>query len=155
MNESFTRSANFKSWQHLLCIVTFLSAAGGASAQDVCKPKNVDVCKLARQFADETANALPIQLNSNLSLQTAFAVLSTVTLTAKLNYTREFLDQTLASAGMSNDQMLKVLYNTAKSGMCPRSSLSEYFIERGGHVRYVYKFKDGTTYTTVNIDSCK
>ncbi|MGH8158886.1 MAG: hypothetical protein ACREPQ_12255 [Rhodanobacter sp.] len=148
------RFANLSSWQYLSCIVALWSAALGVSAEDVCKPKNVDVCKIARQFADETASALPIQLNSNLSLQTAFAELSTVSLTAKLNYTREFLNQTLASAGMSNDQMLKVLYNSAKSGICPRSSQSEYFIERGGHVRYIYKFKDGTTSTTVDIDSC-
>lgn len=146
---------HLKSWQRLLCIVTFWSVALGVSAQDICKPKNVDVCKLARQFADETANLLPMQLNSNLSLQTVFAALSTVTLVAKLNYTREFLSETLSSAGMSNDQMLKILFNTAKSGMCSRSSQSEYFIERGGNVRYIYKFKDGTTYTTVNIDSCK
>jgi hypothetical protein len=149
------RCVDLESWQHLFCVAALLCAAFGASAQDVCKPKNVDVCALAHQFAEETARTLPMQLNSNLSMQTAFSEQSTVILTAKLNYTRKYLDQILASSGKSNDKMLKVLYNSAKSSICPRSSDSEYFVERGGHVRYIYKFKDGTTYTTVAIDSCK
>lgn len=139
--------------------VTFLTASGllismSAIAGDACTPKNVNVCELARKISDETAATLPMQLNSNLSLQTVFAESNTVAMVARLNYTHAFLDQKLTESGVSNDEMIKILYNVAFSGLCERSSRTEYFVERGGQFRYIYKFMDGTTYTTVSITSC-
>ena len=145
------------SWKFVFVTVIFtslLSVVIDACAQTLCQPKSVDVCEIARRISDETASTLPMQLNSNLSIQTVFAEQNTVSLVARLNYTHAHLDQTLVAAGVSNDKMLKVLIKTAKNGVCTRSSKTEYFVERGGQVRYIYQFQDGTTYTSILVSSC-
>ncbi|MBW8464571.1 hypothetical protein [Acidovorax sp.] len=143
-----------KSGQRFFAVVTLLTVVPATSAQDVCKPKNVDVCEIARQITDEISATLPMQLNRNLSIHTAFASLATINLTAKLNYSRAHLEKTLTSTGTDNGKMLDTLYQSAKNAVCTHSSKPEHFINHGGNVYYIYKFSDGTTYTTIKVDSC-
>lgn len=123
-------------------------------AQSSCSPKGLDVCKMARQIADEMAGMLPVRLNQNLSIQTVFAERHSVTLTAKFEYDKATLDRVLADAGLSNDQMLDVMRKNAKGAVCATNAPAKPFIENGGLIRYLYRFNDGSTYTTVLVASC-
>ena len=124
-----------------------------AQAIDNCKPKDVDVCILARTISDELSGDLPMQLNSNLSLQTSAATGRTISIMALLNYTREFLDQNLVASGVSNDEMVQALRNLASGGFCEATSQSKHFLDQGGSIAILYRFIDGSTYTNVQLTS--
>lgn len=124
-----------------------------AQAIDNCKPKDVDVCTLARALSDDLSGDLPMQLNSNLSLQTSAAAGRTISITALLNYTREILDQNLVASGVSNEEMVQVLRNLASGGFCETSSQSRNFLDQGGNIAILYRFMDGSTYTNVQVTS--
>ena len=124
-----------------------------AQAIDNCKPKDVDICILARTISDELSGDLPMQLNSNLSLQTSAATGRTISIMALLSYTREFLDQNLVASGVSNDEMVQTLRDLASGGFCETSSQSKYFLDQGGNIAILYRFIDGSTYTNVQVTS--
>lgn len=132
-----------------------LLAAFSTCAQEIenCKPKDVDVCILARTISDELSGDLPMQLNSNLSLQTSAAAGRTISIVALLNYTRELLDQNLVASGVGNEEMIQILRNLASGGFCETSSQSKYFLDQGGSIAILYRFIDGSTYTNVQVTS--
>jgi hypothetical protein len=123
-------------------------------AQNYCSPKGIDVCQLARKIANETAATLPVLINKNTSVQTAFSERNVVTLVANFQYDRIFLEQTLADTGMTDKQLLKVMHESARSPMCAPGSPTKMFIDSGGVISYLYKFNDGKIYTNVRIVSC-
>jgi hypothetical protein len=137
-----------------LAVTAIFASSNTVMAQNSCSPKGVDVCKMARKMADETAATLPMRINKNTSVQTVFAERNIVTLTAKFEYNRTLLEQTLADAGITNDQMLKVMHENARGPMCATGSPTRIFVESGGIISYLYKFNDGTMYTNVRITSC-
>lgn len=123
-------------------------------AQNSCKPKGIDVCKLAQRFANEMSSSLPIKLNQNLSFQTAFAIENHVNITAMLSYDKSFLNQTLITSGVTEKQMLDVIRKIASSSMCAEKSPAKAFIDYGGVVRTIYRFSDGNIYAEVITNSC-
>lgn len=122
--------------------------------QSSCSPKGVDVCKIARKIASEMAPLLPMRLNSNLIVQTVFAVDHSIAITAKFEYEKSHLDDVLSGSGMSNDDMLKIMQKHAKNGFCQSNTPNKSFIDLGGAVEYHYRFNDGSMYTRQRIDSC-
>lgn len=122
--------------------------------QSTCSPKGVDVCKIARRMANDLAPQLPMQLSSQLSMQTVVAVKGNFLMTAKLEYDNVHLQSVLINSGLSDDEMIKTMHRHAKSGICQPSSSTKAFIDLGGVVSYQYRFNDGSMYTQVQIDKC-
>lgn len=138
----------------LLALLVVAAMPVALQAQNSCSPKGIDVCQMARQIADDTAATLPMRLNQNVSMQTVFAEANIVTMTAKFEYNRAFLDQSLATAEMTNDQMLDVMREHSRSAMCAAEAPTKQFIGHGGVIRYLYRFNDGSMYTTISVTSC-
>ena len=134
----------------LLLLLTPMSAW----AADQCKPMQTDLCQLARKMADETAPQLPMQLNKNLTLHSVFASGPSLALTAQLAYDKSLLDATLKQSTASDAQIKQALFNAATTSICNPASPTYNFISQGGSVQYIYRFNDGTTYTTINIADC-
>ena len=122
--------------------------------RSVCSPKGTDVCKIARRMANDLAPQLPMQLSSQLSMQTVVAVKGNFLMTAKLEYDNTHLQSILINSGISDDEMIKTMHRHAKSGICQPSSSTRAFIDLGGVVSYQYRFNDGSIYTQVQINTC-
>jgi hypothetical protein len=134
--------------------ILILSAAFHAKANDICNSKGVDVCKKAREVSDEIAGSLPMQMDKSMSLQSVFAIKNTLHLTVLLAYERVFLQEALDKGNISSEKMKELMQKSAQSSICQPQSATKAFIAIGGGVRYVYKFIDGTIYTTVNTEKC-
>jgi len=113
-----------------------------------------DLCQLARKMADETASQLPMQLNKNLTMHSVFASGPSLAMTAQLAYDRSLLDATLKQSTVSDAQIKQALFNAATTSICNPASQTYNFIAQGGSIQYIYKFNDGTTYTTINVEDC-
>lgn len=122
-------------------------------AQDSCAPKNINVCKIAHQIATDMATSFPIRLNQNLIMQTVFSTGRMITMNAKFEYDKAHLDKSLIASGMTNNQMIKIIREHARSTMCTGKA-TRNFITQGGEVKYIYRFNDGSIYTTIEISSC-
>lgn len=123
-------------------------------AQDSCIPKNINVCKIAHQIATDMAARFPIRLNQNLVMQTVFSSGRMITMNAKFEYNKAFLDESLIAGGMTNSQMINIMREHSRSTMCAGNKATRNFITQGGEVRYIYRFNDGSIYTTIDIISC-
>src|SRR5690606_35169912 len=65
------------------------------------KSSNVDLCAQARPAADFMAKLLPMHVNQNLTITTAFAIGKRVTVTALLAYNRKFLESYASANAVS------------------------------------------------------
>lgn len=95
-----------------------------------------------------------MRVNQNLSMQTAFAAGSMVTVTGLFSCTRSDLDAVLVQAGKTNEEALDAMRNSAGGGVCIPGALLRRLVSMGGTVRHLYRFSDGTTYTVIDVDSC-
>jgi hypothetical protein len=124
------------------------------SGANDCAPEGIDICKMAREVSDSIAPSLPMQLNSNLTIQTIFAFQNVIVLTAFLKYDSSLLQRMLDENKMSMVELTQKMNDMAKGGMCKPKSTTIAFIQMGGVIRYVYKFFNGEEFLTVNITGC-
>ena len=73
---------------------------------------------------------------------------------AKFEYNKAFLDESLIAGGMTNSQMINIMREHSRSTMCAGNKATRNFITQGGEVQYIYRFNDGSIYTTIDIISC-
>ena len=139
-----------------LIVAAMLCASPDAIGKEhsSCNPKGTDVCKIARRMANDLAPQLPMQLSSQLSMQTVVAVKGNFLMTAKLEYDNAHLQSVIINSGVRNDEMIKIMHRHAKSGICQLDTPTKAFIDLGGIVSYQYRFNDGSMYTQVQIDTC-
>ena len=137
-----------------LILITSLALSANAMASEVCNTKQFDVCKKAREISDEMAKTLPMQLNKNLSIHKVSAIQNMISITALLAYDKATLDASLKQSNISQKNMEEIMMNSAKDSICISTPETNAFIGLGGAVQYIYKFIDGTTYSTINIESC-
>ena len=137
-----------------LILITSLVLSTNAMASEVCNTNRFDVCKKAREISDEMAKNLPMQLNKNLSIHKISAIHNMISITALLAYDKATLDAALKQSNISQKSMEEIMMNSAKDSICISTPETNAFIGLGGAVQYIYKFIDGTTYSTINIESC-
>ncbi len=121
-----------------------------------CRSKgtpSIDLCVRARAAADEVAATLPMRLNQNLTITTAFADGTRVVATAMLGYDQAFLESTAASKGLSIRDVDAAIMNIAQTSACAPGPLRDFIIS-GGSVQYKYRFRDGTPYLEPVVASC-
>lgn len=156
--DSFRRKHAFDSdeMNKSLTVAAMLCASADSIQKEraICAPKGTDICKIARRMADELAPRLPMQLSSQLSLQTVVAVKSNFLMTAKLEYDNKHLQTVLIDSGVSNNEMIKTMHRYAQSGICQSNSSTKAFVDLGGVISYQYRFNDGAMYTQMQITSC-
>jgi hypothetical protein len=139
----------------LNCVLGLALSPVIVAAPDRCAPKDSDICTQAKQFAHALAPQLPMALNSNLTIQTVLADGPSIGIISQLKCGRERLNEVLQSVGPTDAQMVAILKRVAEGSVCGVDSSATTFVSQGGQVRYVYKFNDGSQYTTVLIDSCQ
>lgn len=157
--DSFQRKHTFDSDEinKSLIVAAMLCAStdSGKNEPSICTPKGTDVCKIARRMANEIAPQLPMQLSSQLSLQTVTAVNNYFLMTAKLEYGSTHLQKALSKSGASNEEMLEIMHRHAKSGICQPGTPTHSFINSGGFINYQYRFNDGEIYTQIEVTTCQ
>lgn len=136
----------------ILLIISILS--GSTMANDVCNTKSFDICKKAREFADEIATILPMQVNKNMSFHKVVAMQNMISISVIYSYDKVALETSLKQAGTSHEDVKKAMGGFAYESICISTPETKAFINLGGAFQYIYKFVDGETYTVVTIDSC-
>jgi hypothetical protein len=122
-----------------------------------CRSKgssNVDLCAQARAYADYSAKQLPMRISQNLTIMTIFAAGKRVTMTAVLAYDRQYLESLAASKGVSMQSIDSAMIKTAQTGACSQTAVKT-FIDNGGSVQYLYRFRDGSNYLNPVVSSCR
>jgi hypothetical protein len=115
---------------------------------------NVDLCAQARAYADDSAKLLPMRISQNLTIMTIFATGKRITMTAGLSYDRQYLESLATSKGVSMQSIDSAMIKTAQTGACAQG-IVRTFIDNGGSVQYLYRFRDGTSYMDPVVSSCR
>ncbi len=124
-----------------------------------CKPNLIefDVCKKARELADELSHQLPMKMSNELFIEKVFADKGMINLTAILGYDIDYLKSMASDNKVSlNDLKNSLKISTIKVVCQPKTPMAA-FIKLGGGVKYEYQFKDRLPYTTIIVDknSCE
>jgi len=140
----------------LLIITFFLTIPSLCLAKDECKSNQVtiDTCKAAREFSDELATSLPMQMSQNIRLEKVFAIKSMVSLHAVLGYTKQHLEQESSKAGVTMEALEEQMRNVTIANICQPKSPAATFIKLGGKIQYVYQFSDYMPYLKIDIKKC-
>lgn len=137
-----------------------ISVAGISLAKDVnnvkdeCAPNLIgfDVCKKARELADELAQQLPMKMSNELLVEKVFAEKGAVNLMAVLGYDKSYLESAARNGGIAMQDLLNNLKQATVNLMCQPKSSTVAFVNLGGQIQYQYHFHDRTPFTTINID---
>jgi len=128
-----------------------------ASASDQCMPNMIefDVCKYAKNLADEASSQLPMRMSNNLMIEKVFAFKNLFSMHVMYGYDEKALYAKAKKNNISIKQINQQIEKSTKANLCQDESPTKSFISLGGKVQYVYKFSDGMPYITVNVDSCE
>jgi hypothetical protein len=123
-------------------------------SKDECKPNLIgfDVCKKARELADEMSQQLPMKLSNELLVEKVFADKGVISLTAVLGYDESYLKSAAQDGGITMQDLLNKLKQGTANLMCQPKSATAAFINLGGKLQYQYQFNNRAPYATVNID---
>jgi hypothetical protein len=138
----------------------FVRRFGNRNAEEIfkkvvsCKPHGIDVCDVAKRLVAASAPSLPFQMNKNMQLSHMFSDGPVVVAVALLAYTREELAAQSKRAGVTEQQLLATMTNTATEGMCKPGTIGHRFVSDGGQIRYDYKGADGRLVAQINVTSC-
>lgn len=140
----------------LLGITLFLTIPSLCLAKDECKSNqvNFDTCKAAREFSDELATSLPMQMSQNIRLEKVFAIKSMVSMHAVLGYTKQYLELESSKAGVTMETLEEKMRNATIANICHPKSPTLAFIKLGGKIQYVYRFSDYMPYLEIDIKKC-
>lgn len=131
-----------------------LLISSAAQADDCIKGlTKFNVCKEARQIADELAEMLPMKLSKNISWESVMAVKGSLLAHYRLSYDLAHLKSKYAEAGMKIEDAKKALAKQAYN-VCNQDSSAKSFVNLGGKLIYIYSFVDGERFTEVTISSC-
>jgi hypothetical protein len=117
------------------------------------KAAKADLCAQARAYADDSARLLPMRVSQNLTISTIFAAGKRITMTAVLAYDRQYLESLAGSNGASMQAIESAMITTARTGACAPGAVRD-FIDNGGSVQYLYRFRNGAPYLNPVVSRC-
>lgn len=113
----------------------------------------IDMCAKAREFSNEFAKQLPMQMNKNMTWESVSSLNTTIQGVIRFSYDRKFLGEKYKQAGIPISAGKQAMQKSA-SNLCQEGSPTRAFIELGGTFRYIYLFIDGEQFTEVDVSSC-
>lgn len=131
--------------------------ASGAAAQDgqecFSKYAKVNVCEHARRIHGDLTRALPMRLNSNVTLVMAAVAGPQLTVVANWAITKADHDQRLGSAGTFGENMAAKIQSMTDNSVCSQP-VNAAFVRLGGRIQYIYRSLEGFALYSPTVTNC-
>lgn len=139
----------------LFQLLVMLQIANSAFGDVNCtsNEKGDDICTEAQKISDAIAEQLPLQMSNDMIWETVAAVENKIQGKLRLSYDKQTFEKLLLEAGISMEKAESTIREAALM-VCAEGSPTRSFIDRGGAMRYDYRFLDGEHFSIVEIAKC-
>ena len=136
----------------LLVMLQVANAAFG-DANCTSNEAEADICVEAKKISDEIAKQLPLQMSDDMTWEAVTAVENIIQGELYLSYDKETFEKLLIETGLSMEKAESAMRDAALM-VCAEGSPTSSFIDRGGAMRYDYRFLGGAPFLIVEISKC-
>ena len=128
---------------------------GRAQSPNECLSKytKFDVCAAAQELQSHMAQSLPLRMNSEMSIISAFATGSRVGMMAIWDLTQMDLQARLIANKMTQEQLIAAVEKHTQNIMCSQESTAA-FIRLGGQLQFKYQTTDGFAIASPLVVAC-
>lgn len=112
-----------------------------------------DICMEAKRISDEIAKQLPLQMSDDMIWESVVANKNGIQGELHLSYDRKTFKKLLLETGLTMERAESRMREAALM-VCAEGSPTRSFIDKGGVMRYDYRFLDGARFLVVEIANC-